>query len=71
MDIREVLHNEANKSTAAIMHLLEVEGASSKFLDAVRKKVGDILHSSKRRVLNLITTEEDDAKINSGTDTAA
>ena len=61
MDIREVLHSEANKSTAAIMYLLEGENPSSEFLDAVRKKIGDILHSSKRRVLNLITEEEDDA----------
>lgn len=57
MDIREILHSEANKSTAAIMHLLEVHEASSELLDAVRKKVGDVLHSSKRRILSIIEGE--------------
>ena len=58
MDIREVLHQEANKSTAAIMYLLETHEVSSKTLDEVRRKIGDILHSSKRRVVSLLSEED-------------
>ena len=57
MEMREVLHSEANKNTAAIMYLLETHGVSSKILDEVRKRIGDVLHSSKRRVLHLYKEE--------------
>ena len=49
--MKERLYAEANANTAAIMHYLETHVADEALLTDARKRIGDILHRSRRRVL--------------------
>ena len=62
MQYKDLLFAEANRNTAAIMGLLDGAVNSPDMLLQLSKQIGDILHTSRRRIL-----EESDDRTNGTT----